>query len=200
MTIREYKVEDKESWIRCRVLSFLDCSYYDDVQNFRDEYENPSIRMVALEGNQVVGFLDCEYEEIPGSVCYFQGEKGGVIWHLGVLPEYRNQKVAANLWQETKRQLIEKGVKRVEVWTQDDEASNHWYRAQGFKFREAYLNAYMKGTSESEALKNFVNFDKGGEILGVRSFNFEAPIERKAELSKICYRLHEVRVYETYLI
>lgn len=30
----------------------------------------------------------------------------------------------------------------------------------------------------------------------IHKYNFEAPIERKEELSKICYRLHEVRVYE----
>lgn len=87
-------------------------------------------------------------------------------------------------------------ISRVEVWNQEDEAANYWYRSQGFVFREAYLNAYMRGTSEKEELRQFINFDVDVELLGVRSFQFEAPVEYKNQLEKICYRLHEVRAYE----
>lgn len=199
MEIREYKEEDRQSWIRCRVLAFLDSSYFDDVQNFREEYKNPAVRMVAVENGQVVGFLDCEYERQPGDICYFKGEKGGVIWHLGVLPEYRRQKTAFLLWEEAKKLLKEEGVRRVEVWTQDDEAANRWYLSQGFVFREAYLNAYMRGGPRDEKLNKIIDFRANPYIKGVRSFNFEAPMEKKEELAAICCRLHEVRVYEAML-
>lgn len=196
MKIREYEDQDKTSWIRCRVVSFLDSSYFDDVQNFREEYENPVIQMVAIENGQVVGFLDCEYEEKPGDACYFEGSKGGVIWHLGVLPEYRGQGLATALWRAAQGKLRENGVERVEVWTQDDMAATQWYLKQGFLFREAYLNAYLKGNANNSILQSFISFENIGEVYGIRNFNFEAPIERKEELEKICYRLHEVRVYE----
>ena len=45
-------------------------------------------------------------------------------------------------------------------------------------------------------MQRFINFSNMGEVYGIRNVNFEAPIERKEELEKICYRLHEVRVYE----
>ena len=51
MEIREYKNEDKNSWIRCRVISFMDSSYYDDIQNFRAEYDNSSIELVAANND-----------------------------------------------------------------------------------------------------------------------------------------------------
>lgn len=196
MEIRIYKETDKTSWIRCRVLSFLDSSYFDDVQNFREEYENPVIQLVAIDKGEVVGFLDCEYEEETGDVCYFEGARGGVIWHLGVLPEYRQLGLASKLWHVAKEMLFEKGIHRVEVWTQDDEAATKWYLKQGFVFKEAYLNAFLKGNSKDPNIQKFLNLATCGEIYGIRNFNFEAPIERKAELAKICYRLHEVRVYE----
>lgn len=199
MEIREYRDTDENSWIRCRVVSFMDSSYYDDVQNFREKYENPSVKLVAVDNNNVVGFLDVEYENYPGDVCYFKGEKGGVIWHLGVLPEYRSQKNATLLWYKAKKFLINKGVKRIEVWTQDDEPATNWYIKQGFKMKEAYLNAFVKGTKKTPIIQKYINLNSIGEIYGVRSFNFEAPIERKEELEKVCYRLHEVRVYEVYL-
>ena len=31
MEIRDYQIEDETSWVRCRVLSFLDTAYYDIV-------------------------------------------------------------------------------------------------------------------------------------------------------------------------
>lgn len=199
MEIREYKDTDENSWIRCRVVSFMDSSYFDDVQNFREKYDNPSVRLVAVENNNVIGFLDVEFENEPGDICYFRGEKGGVIWHLGVLPEFRAKKVATLLWSKAKEMLINKGVSRIEVWTQDDKPATNWYLKQGFKMKEAYLNAFVKGNKNTPIIQEYINFNSIGEIYGVRSLNFEAPIERKKELEKVCYRLHEVRVYEVNL-
>lgn len=199
MEIREYREEDKTSWIRCRVPSFLDSSYFDDVQNFREEYDNPVIRLVAVDNGIVVGFLDCEFEKKSGDVCYFEGDRGGVIWHLGVLPEYRREGLASKMWEVAKGNLEQEGIRRVEVWTQDDPEATGWYLRQGFVFKEAYLNAFLKGKPADPVMKEFLNPEGLGEVYGIRNFNFEAPIERKEELAKICYRLHEVRVYELVL-
>ncbi|CAM3012162.1 GNAT family N-acetyltransferase [Hathewaya histolytica] len=136
MYIRGYERSDEQSWIRCRVVSFMDSSYFDYVQNFREEYNNPALRLIAIDNNQVIGFLDIEYEENLGDVCYFEGDLGGVMWNLGVLPEYRHKNVATNLWCKAKSILKDLGIKRVEVWTQDDKASNRWYIKQGFKLKK----------------------------------------------------------------
>lgn len=47
MVIREYTKKDELEWLRCRVLSFLDCSYYNDVLTQRETYENDAICLVA---------------------------------------------------------------------------------------------------------------------------------------------------------
>jgi len=196
LEIREYQKQDEQSWIRCRVLSFMGSSYFDDVQNYRETYQNPAIQMVAVENNEVIGFLDCEYEQTSGDILHCKGGKRGIIWHLGVLPEYQNKKIASLLWEATKEKLHLLGVKSVEVWTQDDEAATNWYLSKGFVLKYAYLNAYLKGMPKDEIIQKYINFESCGEIYNIRCLNFEAPLERKKELEKICYRLHEVRGYE----
>ena len=43
MVIRAYTDGDEREWLRCRVLSFLDCSYYNDVLTSRQQYENDAV-------------------------------------------------------------------------------------------------------------------------------------------------------------
>ncbi|HEY8364376.1 MAG TPA: GNAT family N-acetyltransferase, partial [Haloplasmataceae bacterium] len=110
MIIRDYNPKDELAWLRCRLMAFLDCSYFDDVKRKKDVYENPSINLVAEKDSQIVGFIDIEY----------QPEKSATIWDLGVLPEYRCLSIATKLFNEAKARLLKLGVKRIEVWTQDD--------------------------------------------------------------------------------
>jgi ribosomal protein S18 acetylase RimI-like enzyme len=196
MKIREYKDSDERGWVKCRLISFLETSYFDDIKKEKEKYLHPSICLVAEDNGVIVGFIDVEYEEQEGDVCYLAGGLGAVIWHIGVLPEYSRRGIATRLWLTAKEKLLNKGIKRFEVWTQDDAAATSWYLKQGFMLKEAYLNAFIKGTVNDIHIKKYINLDTIGEIYGVRCFNFEAPIEQKNELEKICYRLHEVRMYE----
>ncbi len=196
MIIREYRKEDETAWVRCRLISFLDSSYFDDVRKEKEIFENPSISLVAEEDGNIVGFIDVEYELACGEVCYLKGDRGAVIWNIGVLPEYRCKGIAGKLFHNVKEILSEKGIKRYEAWTQDDIETNHWYMKQRFIMREAYLNAFIKGTMENDIIKKYINTKEIGNVFGIRNLNFEAPIELKEELLPICYRLYEVRVYE----
>ena len=58
MEIRDYQIEDETSWVRCRVLSFLDTAYYDIVAREKERYQHPSIELVAVENGVVIGLLD----------------------------------------------------------------------------------------------------------------------------------------------
>ena len=179
-----------------QAFSFLDTSYYDDVKREKEHYGNPSVCLVAEDNGTIVGIIDVEYEENEGDVCYFSGGLGAVIWHLAVLPEFRRKGVAKKLWETVKTSLQEKSINRFEVWTQDDVGSCGWYENQGFIFKEAYLNAYISGQASEDVINKYLNLNGLGEIYGFRNFNFEAPINRKDELSEVCCRLYEVRVYE----
>ncbi len=47
--------------------------------------------MIVEIDNKIVGLLDLEYELEKGTVGYKTNELTVVIWHLEVLPEYRNR-------------------------------------------------------------------------------------------------------------
>lgn len=196
MVIREYRGEDEKEWVYCRVLSFLNTSYFDDIRRKKEIYENSSLSIVAEKDGKIIGILDIEYERKEGELCYLKGELGGVIWNIAVLPEYRNISVATKMLNYAKMRLIELGIRRFEAWIQEDEEANNWYIKQGFERKLEYLNAFVKGNSTNKIIKKFINLNDCGDIFGVRVFNFEASIERKEELKEVCYRLHEVRLYE----
>lgn len=196
ISVRPYRDSDEKNWVNCRVQAFLDSSYRDDVQQYREEYENPSVRIVAVrdQDQQVLGFLDVEYcsEQGPETV-----ETHGVLWHLGVLPDYRRLKLAHTMWEAAKLELKAAGVSRVQAWTQDDAAANLWYLRQGWKVTKSYLNVYVRGLMGESPLKDLLPGIDGVWKYGhIRNFNFEAPLEYRSELEKLSYRMHEVRVYE----
>ncbi|MBE7003092.1 MAG: GNAT family N-acetyltransferase [Ruminococcaceae bacterium] len=197
MVIREYTDHDELAWLRCRVLSFLDCSYYNDVLTRREAYENDSVSLVAEEDDKIIGLIDAEIEKEAGSLCVAGSQRGAVIWHLAVLPEYRRRHVAASLWSEAKARLKKRGIPYCEVWTQEDEAANRWYQAQGFvNIREKnWLRCYARPSKADW----FLNRENVGELYGVEEMIFEIKTSRREEIADYCYRIDEVRLYATEL-
>ncbi|HPJ88675.1 MAG TPA: GNAT family N-acetyltransferase [Thermotogota bacterium] len=193
MKIRAYKASDEQQWLKCRLLSFYDCSYCDDVIHEKPVYDNQVIDLVAVEDEQIVGFIEVEIEKKCKDVCYLDGELGGNIWNIGVLPEYRRDRVATQLLDEAVRIAKGFGIARFEAWTQDDVAANRWYERSGFLFIESYLTVYA---SWRECEENKLITEHIGEIYGVRELNFEAPISRKDEVLEKYSKVHEVKLYE----
>src|SRR5690625_7556155 len=91
MIIRHYRKGDEVGWVRCRVLSFLDTAYFDNVLKEKEKYANPAIELVAEEEGQIIGILDVEYEEKERSVCSRGTGLGGMIWHIAVHPDVRGR-------------------------------------------------------------------------------------------------------------
>jgi len=197
-SIIKYSEKYHEEWVKCRIEAFLDSSFYDDVYRTKksDSYVQHSVELsfLSISEDKVIGFIDIEYETIPKTVCHLKGELGAVMWHIGVLKEYRRQGVAKKLFDKVIAELKKQDITRLEAWTQDDIPANKWYLNQGFVHKESYLNAFING--QLDDVKEYLNIAKIGSIFGIRRLNFEAPIERKEELSKICHRLHEVKLYE----
>ncbi|MNJ70301.1 Acetyltransferase (GNAT) family protein [compost metagenome] len=82
------------------MLSFLDTAYYDNVLKEKEHYDNPSIELVALESDEVIGFIDIELDTPSGRVCSNRSGVGGMIWHLGVHPDYRKMGIGRALLNE----------------------------------------------------------------------------------------------------
>lgn len=143
VNIREYEPSDKVAWLRCRVLAYLDTSYHDDVRTTKPMYENPSIELVATEGEYIAGFLDIECEASPGDICSNRPGLGAMIWDVAVHPDWRRRGIAAQLLEKAVARLQGQEIVRLEAWTRDDEAANAWYIAQGFEKMDSYLHVYV---------------------------------------------------------
>lgn len=146
MIIRKYNENDNLGWVRCRVLAFLDSAYFDNVLREKEKYQNPAIELVAEVNHKIVGLLDLEYELEIGIVGYKTDELTGVIWHLAVLPEYRNQGIATALLNEAMKLLTNTNVKIIQAWTRDDKWVIDWYLRRGFILSEesSYLYVYAE--------------------------------------------------------
>ncbi|MFD1851483.1 GNAT family N-acetyltransferase [Oceanobacillus bengalensis] len=144
MEIRNYHVNDETGWLRCRVLAFLDTSYYDNVLTQKEKYENPAIELVAVENGEIIGLLDIEYEEEERTVCSRGTGLGGMIWHIAIHPDHRRNGIGKLLLEEAEYLAKEKKLNRFEAWTRDDDWVNRWYRKNGFVNVRSYLHVYLE--------------------------------------------------------
>jgi GNAT superfamily N-acetyltransferase len=148
VVIRPYKDADERGWLECRVLAFLDSAYYDAVERAKERWERPSIELVAEVGSRIVGLIDVELEEEPGTVCEDRPGLGGMIWHLAVLRDFRRQGIASRLLAAAEDAARPQGIERFEAWTRDDAWVQAWYESQGFVQIYSYLHVYLQGKAE----------------------------------------------------
>jgi hypothetical protein len=62
-----YLPDYEQSWLRCRVLAFLDTTYYDDVVPRKPD-QHAEVQLVARHGNQVVGLLDASLTDSDSTI------------------------------------------------------------------------------------------------------------------------------------
>lgn len=144
MIFRNYQPADELQWVRCRVLSFLDSAYYDDVLRKKERYHNPAVELVCEIKGQIVGLIDIEYETVMGTVCSNKDNLNGMIWHLAVLPEYRKLGIATELLQQAIKTVKKENITRLEAWTRDDQFVLDWYNRQGFSKKDSYLHVFTE--------------------------------------------------------
>ncbi len=190
MVIRTYRDSDEQGWLRCRVVSFLDCSYFNDVKRKKEIYPHPSVDLVAEDNGNIAGLLSAELDSDELSI---NAGRGAIIWHMAVLPEYRSRGVATKLWKTARRMMLSQGISYCELWTQEDVAANGFYRSIGFSLMEdhTWIRCYARG---AEGLL-LLNGEAIGNIYGPEALVFGAPTSRKDELGRHCYRIDEVRLY-----
>lgn len=152
VVIRPYEDSDERCWVDCRVLAFLDSAYYDAVEREKEHYDRPSIELVAEVDGTIVGLIDVEYEEEPGTVCENRPGLGGMIWHVAVLRDFRRQGIASRLLAAAEDVARARGIERFEAWTRDDPWVQRWYESRGFVQISSYLHVYVHGRSEAEGV------------------------------------------------
>lgn len=143
--LRDYADHDEPSWLRCRVLSFLGSSYFDDVKTSRTPFDGEALRLVAVhprpEGvttpgeEEVVGILDVELWEEDGTPV-------ATIDTIAVHPDHHRSGIATALLEQALHTLRDKGVRNLDAWTREDPEACGWYESQGFAVDQTYLHVY----------------------------------------------------------
>ncbi|TDD64409.1 GNAT family N-acetyltransferase [Jiangella aurantiaca] len=175
--IRPYKDADAQSWLRCRLLSFFPTQYYDDVVTQRPSLDEPSIRLVGIVGDDVVGILDVSISD-----------DAATIETVAVLPELARMGTATRLLHTALPELRRHDVQTLGAWTREDPAANAWYQANGFDERFRYLHVYKDWDEDDTA------FAAPDGLRPVRVFA-HAPIEREAQMRARFRRVYVCRQY-----
>ncbi|HET7305442.1 MAG TPA: GNAT family N-acetyltransferase [Segeticoccus sp.] len=174
--VRAYAGTDENSWLRCRVLGFLDTSYFDDVLTSKPTLDGP--QLVAVDGQGVVGVLDIS---IDGPLA--------TVETIAVHPDHRRRGIATALLDEGRGLARQRGAKHLAAWTRDDAAALTWYRQQGFTERFRYLHVYASTVQELAAA-----VDKRSPLLPMTAF-FHAAIEHEEQLRRQYARVHVCRQF-----
>jgi ribosomal protein S18 acetylase RimI-like enzyme len=191
LKIRPYEASDERGWVVCRVLSFLDSAFFDDVRRAKEHYRHPAIELVGVRGAEIVGLIDVECEEVPGEVCDDRPGLGAMIWHLAVHPDHQRQGLATALLCEARRLASERGISRFEAWTRDDPATRAWYESRGFERLHSYLHVYVE---LDEGLREEFPVTPDG-LRPVRLFAHYVGEDREAVRRRFA-RVHDDALYE----
>lgn len=133
------------SWVRCRTLSFLTSSYYDDVHATPTRFDGAAIRLVAVRPrpaevqtpgpDQVVGLIDVELFDAAGEPVLDPAlARTATIDSIAVHPDHARRGIASTLLEAALRRLTEAApqVRTIDAWTREDPAATAWYLANGF--------------------------------------------------------------------
>ncbi|MEV8389052.1 MULTISPECIES: GNAT family N-acetyltransferase [unclassified Streptomyces] len=131
-TIRAYTRADEGSWLRCRVLSFLNTAYYDDVDRAKPAIPVPGLELVAVDRTDtVVGIMDTMVVDTLAT-----------IDTVAVHPDHQHRGLGRALLRETRSRIGDVGVTTLDAWTRDDPDTLRWYRAMGFEESDHYLHVF----------------------------------------------------------
>ncbi len=154
LVIQEYKDKFEEEWLKCHATAYLH-SNERRIEHSKPKYTGKTIELVALEGEKILGYLDIELEDTSGSMCYKKLDGNGMLWDIGVLPEYRRRGIATKLLHEGTRRGKKLGMKRLEAWSIEPNAWK-FYAKYGFQKFFEYHHVLV---SKREKLREF---DKDG--------------------------------------
>ena len=145
LIIRPYNLSDEENWLKCRLVSFHDSAYYDDVYTKKPIFDNSSLELVAEIDGKIIGVLYLEKDNKDGSICYCKSELGAMVWTIAVLPDYRRFGIASQLILKVVDWAKSKDIDFIEAWTRDDKWVLDWYESVGFSRFHSYWHIYFKG-------------------------------------------------------
>ncbi|MBM7579370.1 ribosomal protein S18 acetylase RimI-like enzyme [Jeotgalibacillus terrae] len=172
MKIVNYDKQYEHSWLRCRLLAYFYSAFYEDVETEKPVFNQTSIELIALEGDQVVGLLDMIVDDASNKLTFLRSEKGAFIQTIAVHPDYQKQGIAQKLYDQAMERLrTYEYVQFIELYTRDDQAANTFYEKQGFEKTVSYFDVFgvEKGIRKPVNVKpgnGEVIAESGGERVG----------------------------------
>ena len=176
-SVRDYRPADETSWLRCRVLAFLDTMYYDDVATTKPD-RDVGLALVAVADDQIIGLLDASMAGTEST-----------IETIAIHPDHRRLGIAQRLLDEVCKRLRSRGATQVDAWTRDDEGTLAWYQSQGFEQQTRYLHVYASTPAEAQAA-----FGPRSDLMP-RSGFFHAWPEHEDTLRQEFTRIHSCRQF-----
>jgi ribosomal protein S18 acetylase RimI-like enzyme len=181
MRIRHYLPTDERSWLRCRLLSFAETCYYDDVFVTRPTGDDLAVALVAVpdepDGDEVLALIDVTVDGAAAT-----------IDSIAVHPDAQRAGLATALLDQALAALPH-GVRTIDAWTREDVAANSWYRTRGFAENYRYLHVY-KGYDESAD-----GFGTPEGLRGPVTAFLHADIDLEAQLRDRYRRVYVCRQY-----
>ena len=130
--IRPYEEADRDAWMCTHAIIMSTSHSWNYVIQERPDYAGyESTRLVAMDGEDVIGLTDIQYEKELGELCFNKDSRGGYVLEFGRLPEYTGHRIGEKLIEASKEDALTKGVHRLEYWSQDRKAQR-FYRRIGF--------------------------------------------------------------------
>ena len=141
-SVREYSPADETSWLRCRVLSFLNTAYFDNVERAKPVIPAPGFELIAVDDHgTVLGIMDVAVEAADGLA---------TIDTVAVHPDHQHRGIGRGLLASALDRIRTLGVPTLDAWTRDDPDTLRWYRAMGFAESNHYLHVYANHYTASE--------------------------------------------------
>jgi ribosomal protein S18 acetylase RimI-like enzyme len=129
ITIRPYRPEDEAAWLRVHAVIMTISHAWNYCVQERPRYEGYESTCLVVECSEgIIGLTDVQYEKEPGELCWRRDSRGGYVLEFGRLPEYAGHRIGERLIEATVADAREKGVHRLEYWSQDRAAQRYYAR------------------------------------------------------------------------
>ena len=143
--------------------------FFDDISQSKDTFDLPvftdSIELVALYDNKIIGLLDIGIytKEISQKYLYYPADSVAYFSNFAIHPDYQGLKIAQQLFDVAKEQLIQKQMDVLAIFTRSDGPANHLYQKWGAEL--IAKNYLVLGIAKNEKESVKLSVDKGKKQL-----------------------------------
>ncbi|MFO8060573.1 MAG: GNAT family N-acetyltransferase, partial [Bacillota bacterium] len=117
-------------------------------------YEGESIELVAVDTkDEVVGFLDIEIEQRPGSLClHSEHPRGAFAWEFGVVRRLWGRGLGTRMVRRAEQLLAAQYDVHYVEWWSTDRRSQKWYERYGMECIDTHWRFTVRDVGAADCL------------------------------------------------